>query len=121
MNKNFKQHLLKEETNYLGDRVADILNSVHQLKDDYAQLGIRQTVRISTNIANQIRKIINDEWGESNSSILTSLQKCGISLLKGAETKTDLKDTVDNVAIELENCMTKLNVPINNIADPDGE
>lgn len=118
---NFKNHMLNENASQLGDRVGDVLNSVHQLQSDYPQLGIRQSVRISTSIANQIRKIINDEWGENNSSILTSLQKCGISLLKGSETKTDLKEVVDNVAIELENCMEKLNVPINNLADPEEE
>lgn len=111
----FKNFLILEQREYLGEKVGDILTSVHELLSSEKQIGARQLVNNSENIVNQIRKILHSSWQKSERKFLKKLQKCGVAIMKAIEEKDDLKEILNSVSAELENITSKIGTPINKL------
>jgi hypothetical protein len=116
----FSQFLLNENKTYLGEKVGDILNAVHDLEEDGLKLGARQLMDFSEKVVSLIRRILHSSWPQSEHKYLKSLQKVGVALSKAIEEKGDLKELIPSVRQELEQLSGKLGTPINTMGSPEG-
>jgi hypothetical protein len=117
----FKQFLLTEQKEYLGDRINDILTGIHELLQAGKQMGARQQVKNSEEIAGQIRRILHGSWPRSEHKYLKVLQKCGVALMKAIEEKGDLPEVFNGVRAELEKLSGKLRTPVNKLGTGEEE
>ena len=117
----FKQFLIREQREYLGDRVSDVLTGIHELLQAKKQMGARQVIRNAESIANQIRKILHASWPRSEHKYLKTLQKCGVALMKAIEEKGDLPEVFNSVRSELEELSHKIGVPVNKLGSGEEE
>lgn len=115
----FKRFLLKEQNNYFGKKIGNVLTGIHELLMGGKEVGARQLIDYSTDIVTQIRKILHTSWPRSNRKYLLLLQKCGVAIMKSIDEKGDLRDTLNSVRAEIEKVLEKLGVPINNLASPE--
>lgn len=112
----FKNYLITEQTNLLNDRLSPLINTMDSLKNDVAQLGNRQIIKSLTNIANEIRKILNDDWPNSTLPTLKFLQKIALFILKSIDEKSDdLKSVVDIVSQNFYSIADKSKIQLNNL------
>lgn len=115
----FKQFILNESQNYLGQKVGDILTAAQELRDDANNMGTRDLTRFSERIVNQIRRILHSNWPREQKKHLLTLQKVGVALMKSIEEKDDLPGTVAGCAASLEKLVSDLGVPIHKLASTD--
>lgn len=118
MNNQFKTFLLTEEKVYLGQRIGDVLNALQELTDHAPNMGKRHLMRIIVNIVKQIRRILHGNWSYDEEKYLKELQKIGVALMKGLDSKDDLIQVVSNCTDACEKLSDKLDTPINNLATP---
>ena len=106
----FKNFLLNEDNGYLGNKVSDVLTSLHDLQDDMPHMGTRQVTRLADDVVNHLRKILHSQWSPAQQKHLLQIQKVAVALKKAIEDKGDLKELIPSAAEELENLSTKLGV-----------
>jgi hypothetical protein len=115
----FREFLLTENTNFLGQRVGDVLSALQDLKDNTAGMGKRQATAASESIVNQIRTILHINWNKKDVKSLIHLQKVGVAISKAIEEKDDLDDVLASSIDELQKMTQKLGVPINKLGSPE--
>lgn len=115
----FKEFVLLEQKQYLGQKVGDILTAAQELNDDAKNMGSRDLSRFSERIVNQIRRLLHNNWSKENQLYLKELQKIGVALMKAIKEKGDLEQTVAGVTGALESLVSKIGAPINKIASPE--
>ena len=64
-------------------------------------MGSRQIVRNATSIADEIRKIINNDWDKKDDDVLITLQRVAFYILSDIDNKADLSQTILNAANEV--------------------
>jgi hypothetical protein len=111
----FKKFVLNEQKKILNDRIGPIVNAIDSLQNDAAQMGSRQIIKTATNIANEIRKILNDDWDDSDTSTLKELQKVAVFILKSIDTSEDLKGAIDQTAETMHNLAGKDTIQTNSL------
>lgn len=115
----FKEFILNEQKQYLGQKIGDILTATQELRDEAKNMGSRDLSRFSERIVNQIRRLLHSYWSKENQPYLKDLQKIGVALMKSVKEKGDLEQTVSGVAGALEGLISKIGTPINRIASPE--
>jgi hypothetical protein len=111
----FKNYLLTEGKEYFADRVNSVLTGIHDFLSAERQMGAKQSIKQTENIANQIRKILHTSWPQSEHKHLKVLQRCGIALMKAIDDKGDLPEVFNSVRAELESLSHRLKVPANKL------
>jgi len=117
--KKFKQFLLKEANNNLSEKTGDILEALQDLQEDMENLGTRSIIRICKQIVAQIRKILHDDWPDSETGSLQILQKIGVALMKGIDSNDDLKEIVSSSIQELQGSSEKDGQKLNDLGNED--
>jgi hypothetical protein len=120
----FTLYLLNEQRAYLGQKLGDILTAVQNLHDDAANLGTRQLTKATDGIVKQIRRIIKDEWPDTELPVLQTLQRVAVALAKAIDENADLKEVVAGAVQELQKASGDLEEPVNNFGseeEPTGE
>jgi len=115
----FKEFVLFEQKQYLGQKIGDILTAAQGLKDESKNMGSRDLSRFSERIVNQIRRVLHSYWAKENQRYLKDLQKIGVAIMKSIKEKGDLEQTISGATKALEDLSSKIGTPINNIAAPD--
>lgn len=115
----FKHFLINEDAAYLGQKIGDILNAVHDLVENGKSMGTRQLVKNSEQIVNQIRGILHTHWTKADEKILVSLQKAAAAIMRAIKEKGDINEVLPSVADELEELSTKMGTPTNDIGVPE--
>jgi len=115
----FKEFVLSEQKQYLGQKVGDILAAAQELKDESGRMGSRDLSRFSERIVNQIRRVLHSYWSKENQIYLKELQKIAVALIKAVKEKGDLEKTVSGAADALNGLVKKIGSPINKIASPE--
>jgi hypothetical protein len=116
----FKNFLLNEDRAYLGEKIGDILTSIHDLDEEGKTMGMRQQIRFCTKIVSLIRRILHSNWPQTEQKHLKTLQKIGVAIMKGIEEKQDLRELMPSIRQELEQLSSNLGVPVNNMS-PDAQ
>lgn len=111
----FKNYLLKEQTEYLAQKVGDILSGVQALSNDAANLGSRQLVRAADNIVNQMRRILSGRWSKQETKYLRNIQKIAVALAKAVDSNENVPEILAGAATELEKLLSGLGQPLNRI------
>lgn len=119
MRMDFTLYLLNEQKAYLGQRLGDILTAVQNLHDDAENLGTRKLMKSADGIVRQIRRIIKDEWPDSQTSTLKSLQKVAVALIKAISDNGDLKEAIAASVQELQTASEELGEPVNDLGRED--
>lgn len=121
-NMEFKNFLLNEQQikqdeskKYLGQRIGDVLSSIHDVEENGKAMGNRKVMKNTLQIVNQIRNILHDQWPSFFQPYLEIIQKVGVALAKAVEEKGDAVEILASGAEELENLLAKMGVPINQI------
>ena len=117
----FKYFLLNEDTVYLAQRVGDILNALQELEQNSDAMGTRQMVRGAETVVNQIRRILHTAWPKQDEKYLKMLQKVGVGLMKAVDEKDDLPSVISSCSSEIQQIVSKLGEPTNQIATPEGK
>lgn len=110
----FKKHFFVESRAYLGQKIGDVLTLLQNLQEDAPNLGNRQLISSLENVVNEIRRILHDNWADSDINKLKILQKSGVAIMKAIESNQNLVEILGSVIKELEKA-TK-DVTINNLA-----
>ena len=116
----FKDFLLNENKQILGHKVADILNAVHDLNDNGANMGARLMVKRATTVVNMIRRILHSPWNDENKKYLKVLQKVGVAIMKAIDEKDDLPSVIAGVSDEIGKLSQKMHVPVNDLGSDEG-
>jgi hypothetical protein len=119
MRLDFTLYLLNEQRAYLGQKLGDILTAVQNLHDDAANLGTRQLTKATDGIVKQIRRIIKDEWPDTELPTLQTLQRVAVALAKAIDENADLKDVIAGATQELQKASGDLEEPVNNLGSED--
>lgn len=115
----FRINLLTEDKSYLGRRIGDILNGLHELEQNSSNIGTRELTNNAEGIVNQIRRILHTNWPRDDRKHLESLQKIGVSIMRAIEEKGDLPSTISDSGSELEKVLGDLGVKVNNLGSPE--
>ena len=115
----FKNFVLREDKNYLGKRVGDILGAIQDLDQNMDGMGSREAVSDAEKIVNQVRTVLHTNWSKEEEKYLDVLQKVGVSIMKGIEEKSDLKNIISSSAKELEASMNDMGMPVNDLGAPE--
>lgn len=116
----FKQFLLNESTAYLGQKVGAILTALQDINDNLDGMGARQVMRNAEGIVNQIRKVLHSDWNKRDEPVLKALQRSAVAIMKAIDEKDDLNDVLQGSASELEQALSNLGMPINQLGTPEG-
>jgi hypothetical protein len=116
----FRSYLLNESKHYLGQRSGDILTALQNLQDDAAGMGSRALIRACQGVVNQIRRIVHGRWDDEDFKYLESLQKVGVAMMKAIDENEDMQEVISSSVMELEDLLSKLEVPINSLGSEDG-
>ena len=117
----FRDFLLNENRAYLGQKLGDILNALQDLSDNSEGLGTRQLVNNSEGIVNQMRRILHTRWNSREEPHLKTLQKVAVGIMRAIEEKSDLEGVLKGAVGEVEQLMSRLEVPVNKLGSPDAE
>ena len=115
----FKQYLITENTNFLGQKVGDILTASQELRDDSENMGTKDLVAFSKRIVSQIRRILHSEWNKEDRKYLKVLQKVGVAIMKSIDDKNDIVGTIASATAELEKLTSKIGVPLHKLSGED--
>lgn len=116
----FRNFLINEDTEYLSVRMSDILNALQDLNQEVKSMGMRQVVKSTETIINQIRRILHSNWPKEEDDTLKQLQKIGVALAKSVEDKDNLEGTLQAAQQALENVMGETGSPANQLGEPEG-
>lgn len=111
----FKSYLLKEQTEFLAQKIGDVLSGVQSLSDDATNLGSRQLVRAADNIVNQMRRILNGRWSKQETRYLREIQKVAVALAKAVDSNENVPEILSGASAELEKLLSGLGYPLNKI------
>ena len=116
----FKEFLINENKVLLYQRVADILNALQDLSENYKGLGTRRATEAAKNIVNVIRSNIlqNNKWPNSEINNLKIIQSCAVALMKSIEENTeenDLETSINKCIQILQKIISRSDVAINQI------
>ena len=117
----FKEFILNEDKAYFGEKVGDILNSLHDLVENGKNMGGRNLIKSSEEVVNQIRGILHSHWGKDEQKHLKKLQKVGVAIMRAIEEKDDLAEILPGCAEEIEQISQKIGAPMNDLAAPEKE
>ena len=115
----FKQFLLNENRAYLGQRIGDVLNAMHDFSQDESGLGTRHQVRSANQIVNAIRGILHSPWGKEEDKNLQALQKVGVAIMQAIEEKNELAEVMKGATAELEGVVSGMGVTTNQLGAPE--
>ena len=82
----FRRYVLREQNEFLGRQVGDILSALQSLSDDSASLGSRQMVRVADQIVDDMRRVLKGRWPAEEYQSLEELQKVAVFLKKSCDT-----------------------------------
>ncbi|RDJ35445.1 MAG: hypothetical protein DWQ19_11560 [Crenarchaeota archaeon] len=116
----FKDFLLNENKFYLGQRIGDVLTSLHDLQQNSEGMGRRQVTANAERIVDQIRSVLHSTWSKKEEKYLKDIQKAGAAIARSIEEKGDLEEILPSVTNELEQVASKLGTPANSLATPPG-
>jgi hypothetical protein len=116
----FKEFILNEQKQYLGQKIGLILTIAQELKDESGKMGAVDRARFSERIVDQIRKVVHSYWSKENQIYLKDLQKIGVALMKSVKEKGDLESIISGAVDTLSGLVKKIKTPINKIASPEG-
>jgi uncharacterized protein YydD (DUF2326 family) len=114
----FKNFLVIENKEYLGQKIGDILSALQDLEENLGSTGTRQAASQAEGIVSQIRRVLHSDWDRSNRQFLFALQKVAVALTKSIEEEGDVREIISSSARELEAVMQKMGVPVNKLASP---
>jgi arsenate reductase-like glutaredoxin family protein len=127
-NMRFKEFILIEQTNYLSEKIGDILTDTQRLRDESPHMGSRDLTRFSERIVKKIRNILHSSWPESNKKYLQQLSKIGANIMfaidssRKTTTPKDLPSIIAAVSSNLEKLVSDMGTPINKLGvDTDQE
>ena len=118
---NFKEFLLIERTNYLSEKIGEILTDAQRLRDESPNMGTRDITRFSERIVRKIRGILHSSWPENNKKYLHQLSKIGVNIMfavdpgKKTTTPKDLPSIISAVVSNLEKLVSDMGAPINTL------
>ena len=98
----FKDFLLSENSNYLDQRISDILSALQDLSKNAEDMGTRHVVSNAEQIVNRIRRIIHTHWPEKEGPRLLVLRKCAAAIMRSIEKKDDLNSTLEKCKSNIE-------------------
>jgi hypothetical protein len=113
---NFKDFLINENKEYLGQKVGDILSALQDLEENIDSLGLRYIASQAQSIVSQIRRVLHSDWDVSNRKFLQVIQKVGVAINRSVEGEGDVREVIPSAARELESLMQKMGVPLNKLA-----
>lgn len=113
----FRSYLLVEQKKYFSDKVGDVLTGIQNLLDGGKQISLRNLMQYSTEVVNQIRKILHSSWTRAEYKYLKVLQRVGVAISKAIDEKGDLEEILASSAAEVQNVLHKLGYPINKFAE----
>jgi len=119
----FKGYLLYETKSYLGQKVGDILTALQSLNDDAPNMGTRQLLSAAKGIASQIKRILHDNWPDSETTTLKTLQRIGVALMKSIDENQPIGDVLSASVQELQQASEDLGMPVNDLlsSKPDAQ
>lgn len=116
MNKiQFKSFILNENRAYLGEKIGDILASVHDISDGAEGVGARQLIKFCERLVASIRRILHSNWPQTEQKYLKNLQKIGVAIMNSIEQKDDLREILPSIRQELEELSSKIGMPLNTL------
>lgn len=115
MNISFREFILNENKAYLGERLGTLLTALQELQQNSDGMGTRQVVANSERLVNQIRRILHGNWSRREEKYLKHLQIIGVALAKAIDEKDNLMDVIPSVTSELENLLSKMQVPVHSL------
>jgi len=127
-NMRFKEFILLEQTNYLSEKIGDILTDTQRLRDEAPNMGSRDLTRFSERIVKKIRAVLHSSWPDSTKKHLQQLSKIGANIMfaidssRKTTTPKDLPSIITAVASNLEKLVSDMGAPINKLGvDTDQE
>lgn len=111
----FSKFLLNENKIYLNEKIGDILSALQELVEDADNMGKRQVISNSQEFINQIRKILHGRWDDEDKPSLKILQKVGVAIAKGIDSKEDMQAVLGSCVQELQKLINNNETPINDI------
>ena len=124
----FKEFILQEQTNYLSEKVGEVLTDAQRLRDEAINMGSRDLTRFSERIVKKIRNILHSSWPDSAKKHLKQLSKIGVNIMFAIDSsrKTtspkDLPSIISAVTSNLEKLVSDMGTPINKLGvDTDQE
>ena len=79
----FREFLLNEDSNYLSEKIGEILSILHATQEDKDGLGSRDITKDAEKVINQIKPILNISKGPKG--VKQSLQKVAVAISKSME------------------------------------
>ena len=77
----FKEFILLEQTNYLSEKIGDILTDAQKLRDEAPNMGSRDLTRFSERIVKKIRGILHSSWPNNAKKHLEQLSKIAANIM----------------------------------------
>jgi len=111
----FKEFLINENVAYMGEKLGDILNALQELVTNGKAVGDRQLRKNCEQIVNQLRQMIRTKWQDKQKMFLPELQSIGVSIMKAIDDKDDLVSVLQDSASHIQDILSKLGTPINNL------
>lgn len=111
----FKNFLLKEETEFLAQKIGDILAALQSLEQDSKSLGNRQLMHMADNIVKQMRRVLITNWSKEEMIHLKSVQKAAVALAQATDTNQQMPEVISGVRRELESLLGRLKMPVNRL------
>ena len=115
----FRDFLINEENNYLGNKVGYVVSAAQDLQSDMQNLGSRHLNRLAEKLVNQIRKVLHGSWSVKQQPHLKNLQKIAIAIQKTIDERGDLKEILPAATAELEKVSAALGAKVNNLDAPE--
>jgi len=118
----FKNFILNENIELLGDKIGLIYTSVTNLQNDFKDLGPKMTSKELDKIVSDIKTIIKGHLATDNKKHMETLRDLGVAISKELDPKNDKKNGTENLldSVEggLKGILEKLGVPINDLGVP---
>jgi hypothetical protein len=118
----FRKYLLNESDEYMGNKIGDVLTALHDLVEQGSSMGTRQLMFNVEAVVRQIRGILHTNWSKEEQKHLHTLQKVGVSLMKGIDgknkNKEDIGSVIQGAVQEIEELAKKMGTPQNNLGSP---
>lgn len=118
----FRQFILNEDDAYLGQRIGDILNAMHDLQQHSQAMGTRLLMANTEAIVKQIRRVLHTHWPKEDLKYLVTLQNVGVSMMKAIDGKNKEKEDLNSIlagsTAVIEKLSNDIGTPQNNLASP---
>lgn len=117
----FRAFLLNENTNFLSNKVGDILEALQSISEDAPNMGTRHLLTVSKDVVSEIRKVLHETWAETEIDVLRSLQKIGVALMRAIEENEPIGEVLESSIGELEDVLKKSGKPINDLGSEESD